>query len=106
LDTKSVFLICLCYVGNATSAQIAYAIRRIRRKAPDAFIIVSLFGNDESIEGLDRQGDIGVALQSLHAIVDEIVAAVIRLDVNSSLATLDSPPPLVATKREASHING
>jgi predicted PurR-regulated permease PerM len=106
LETKNVALICLCYVGSATSAQIGYAIRRIRRKAPDAFIIVSLFGNDESIEGLDRQGDIGVALQSLHATVDEIVAAVIRLDVNSGLATLDSPPPLVATNREVSHING
>lgn len=56
LETKNVALICLCYVGSATSAQIGYAARRIRRKAPDAFILVSLLGNDESIEGLDQQG--------------------------------------------------
>ena len=58
LDTKNVALICLCYLGNATGAQIGYAIRRVRRKAPDAFILVSLFGNDESIEGLDQHGDL------------------------------------------------
>ena len=97
LDTKNVALICLCYVGNATSAQIGYAIRRIRRKAPDAFILVSLFGNDESIEGLDQQGDMDVALQSLHTTVDKIVAAVIRIDTNSDLASLESPLPTVAT---------
>jgi predicted PurR-regulated permease PerM len=105
LETKNVALICLCYVGSATSAQIGYAVRRIRRKAPDAFILVSLLGNDESIEGLDQQGDMGVALQSLHTTVDEIVAAVIRLDTNSGLVTLESPSPPVATKRNVSHVN-
>ena len=53
LDTKNVVLICLCYIGTATSAQIGYAIRRVRRKAPGAFIVVSLFGNATSIEGLE-----------------------------------------------------
>lgn len=41
LDTKNVVLICLCYLGNATSAQIGYAIRRVRRKASRALIVVS-----------------------------------------------------------------
>jgi hypothetical protein len=40
LDTKDVALVCLCYVANPTSAQIRYAIRRLRRKAPEAFILV------------------------------------------------------------------
>jgi hypothetical protein len=103
LETKNVALICLCYVGSATSAQVGYAIRRIRRKAPNAFILLSLFGNKEPIEGLDQQGGMGVALQSLHTTVDEIVAAVLRLDMNSGLATLEPPP--VATKRDVSKIN-
>ena len=105
LETKNVALICLCYVGSATSAQIGYAIRRIRRKASDAFILVSLFGNDQPIEGLDQQGYMGVALHSLHTTVDEIVAAVIHLDMNSGLATLESAPRPIATKRDVSHIN-
>jgi predicted PurR-regulated permease PerM len=102
LETKNVVLICLCYVGRATSAQIGYAIRRIRRKAPDAFILLCLFGNDESMERLDQQGNMGVALHSLHTTVDEIVTAVTRLDMNSGLATLEPPPPpAVAANREA-----
>ena len=52
LDTENVTLICLCYIANTTSAQIGYAIRRIRRKAPDAFVLVSLFGSANTIDGL------------------------------------------------------
>jgi predicted PurR-regulated permease PerM len=105
LNTENVVLICLCYVGSATSAQIGYAVRRIRRKAPDVFIIVSLFGNAESIDGLEQQGDMGVALQFLHTTVEKIVAAVVRLDMNSGLASLETPPSLVAAKRDVSLIN-
>jgi predicted PurR-regulated permease PerM len=105
LETKNVALICLCYVGSATSAQVGYAIRRIRRKASDVFILVSLFGNNESIEGLVQQGGVSVALQSLNTTVDEIVAAVLRLDVNSDLATYEPPPPPVANKHDVSPIN-
>ena len=41
LDTKDVELICLCFVGGATSAQIHYSVRRLRRKMPEAFILLS-----------------------------------------------------------------
>jgi|SRR5271166_1478146 len=50
LDTKDVTLVCLCYLENATSAQVRYAVRRIRRKAPDAFILVSLLNETDKIE--------------------------------------------------------
>ncbi len=36
LNTDNVLLICLCYLGSATSAQIAYAIRRVRRKVSNS----------------------------------------------------------------------
>jgi predicted PurR-regulated permease PerM len=52
LDTKEVALICLCYVENATSAQVRYAVRRLRRKAPNAFILVALVG---AADNLDEQ---------------------------------------------------
>jgi hypothetical protein len=51
LDTKDVALVCLCYVANPTSAQIRYAIRRLRRKAPEAFILVSMIGGADNVSG-------------------------------------------------------
>jgi predicted PurR-regulated permease PerM len=50
LDTKEVALVCLCYVENATSAQIRYAVRRLRRKAPNAFILVALVGAADNLD--------------------------------------------------------
>jgi predicted PurR-regulated permease PerM len=40
LDTKDTALVCLCYLQRASTAQFRYAARRIRRKAPDAAILV------------------------------------------------------------------
>jgi predicted PurR-regulated permease PerM len=51
LDTKDVALVCLCYVENATSAQIRYAIRRLRRKAPEAYILVATLGEAGNTDG-------------------------------------------------------
>jgi predicted PurR-regulated permease PerM len=53
LDTKGVALACVCYTGNATPAQVRYAARRIRRKAPDPFILVSLLNGSDTIEDAD-----------------------------------------------------
>jgi predicted PurR-regulated permease PerM len=75
LDTKNVALVCLCYVEDATSAQIRYAIRRLRRKAPNAFILVSLVG---AADGLDADAvhafaNVGMVKQSLAATVERIL---------------------------------
>jgi predicted PurR-regulated permease PerM len=45
LDTQDVELICLCFVGDATAAQVRYAARRLRRKMPKAFVVVALIGS-------------------------------------------------------------
>ena len=53
LETQNVQLICLCFLGNATKAQIHYAARRLRRRLPAAAIVVSLVGEtDHSTEDL------------------------------------------------------
>ena len=44
LDTQDVTLVCLCFVGSTTTAQIHYSIRRLRRKMPTAFILLILIG--------------------------------------------------------------
>lgn len=54
LDTIDVALVCLCYVTNPTSAQIRYAIRRLRRKAPGAFILVSMMGGADNVSGSEE----------------------------------------------------
>ena len=71
--THDVALICLCYVEHATPAQIRYAVRRIRRRAPDVLILVALFGNtgpSDGDEGLERIDSIQ---QSLAETVDRIM---------------------------------
>ena len=100
LDTKNVALICLCYIGNTTSAQIGYAIRRVRRKAPGVFIVVSIFGNAASIEGFEQHGNLDVVTQSLHATIEKIVAAAMRLETQNHLSDLGSQPS-VATIAES-----
>jgi predicted PurR-regulated permease PerM len=75
LETKDVALVCLCYVENATSAQIRYAIRRLRRKAPKAFILISLVGAADGIEdqAIQAAGRVEVVKQSLSATVERIL---------------------------------
>src|ERR1700704_5572265 len=75
LETKDVALVCLCYVENATSAQIRYAIRRLRRKAPNAFILVSLVGaadgrDDDAVREL---ANVALVKQSLAETVEKIL---------------------------------
>jgi predicted PurR-regulated permease PerM len=53
LDTKGISAFCVCYIGSASAAQIAYAVRRLRRKVPQAFILIALLGN----HGLDQETD-------------------------------------------------
>jgi hypothetical protein len=70
LDTDDVAVICICYIGNATSAQIRYAIRRLRRKAPKAIILTALVGNSDIVPAVgEASGEDSEPLRSLHATV-------------------------------------
>ncbi|HEY2228990.1 MAG TPA: AI-2E family transporter [Xanthobacteraceae bacterium] len=87
LDTKDVALVCLCYIENATAAQIRYAIRRLRRKAPKAFILVSLLG---ATDGFDVQETAKVEFvkQSLSETVERILKAAQAKDADTPLPDL------------------
>jgi predicted PurR-regulated permease PerM len=77
LDTADVALVCLCYLEDATPAQIRYAVRRVRRKAPEAFILVMFAGNASNIgadEELRASGEIDFVKQSLRETVEKILA--------------------------------
>jgi predicted PurR-regulated permease PerM len=94
LDTEGVEVLCLCYLADVTSAQIRYTIRRLRRRAPDAFILVTLAG-----EATD--GDMKTALQSsahfelVQQSLRETVAKVLAIATGSS--KLDGIAEAIAT---------
>ena len=48
------FAICVCYIESASAAQVGYAVRRLRRKVPDAFILIALLGNHTPGEETDQ----------------------------------------------------
>lgn len=70
-ETKDVVLVCLCYLEYATPGKIRYAIRRVRRRLPNAAIVVALFGNAEPIED-DKPERAAFVQSSLHDVVEKI----------------------------------
>jgi hypothetical protein len=55
LELKDVALICLCYLEHATPAQLHYASRRLRRKAPGVSILVGIFNETGQTPESDPQ---------------------------------------------------
>jgi predicted PurR-regulated permease PerM len=55
LQLKGVALICLCYLEHATPAQLHYASRRLRRKAPGVSILVGIFNETGQTPDSDPQ---------------------------------------------------
>jgi hypothetical protein len=73
-DTTGVALVCLCYVENPTPAQIRYAVRRIRRKAPDVVLMVAFLGRSPPPDAQALLADAEFAEGSLRAAVEKIRA--------------------------------
>ena len=78
LDTTGVAFVCLCYVESANQAHIRYAVRRLRRKLPEAPILIALFGEDAANgpeQGKATLPNTSFASRSLSAVIEQIVAA-------------------------------
>jgi hypothetical protein len=73
-DTKGIALICLCYVGNPSSAQIRYAVRRIRRRTSDTPTLIALLGDTAEVANEEFSENKGIA-HSLRETVEKIFAA-------------------------------
>jgi len=73
-DTNGIALVCLCYLENATTAHIHYAVRRIRRKTTDVFILVALLGTSAEMGGQESSVNTEFVQGSLRATVDKILA--------------------------------
>src|SRR3954449_11473093 len=71
-DTTGVALVCLCYVENPTPAQIRYAVRRIRRRAPDVVIMVAFLSKSPPADAQALLADAEFAEGSLRAAMEKI----------------------------------
>ena len=73
-DTDGVALICLCYVGNPSSAQIRYAVRRIRRRTSDIPVLIALLGNTTEAAHTEVSDNWGLVEHSLRGTVEKVFA--------------------------------
>jgi predicted PurR-regulated permease PerM len=89
LDTSPCDVICLCYLEQATSAQIRYALRRVHRAAKDTRIVVLIFRDGEEGEG--EFPDAKVARGSYAAAI-ETVAATVKEMAETSTSSFSTKP--------------
>ena len=66
LDVRDVPLICLCYMEAPSPAQMHFAVRRLRRKAPAAIILIALLGETKAVDD------------------EEVVSPLVKLDLIKS----------------------
>ena len=112
LDVKDVALICLCYMETPSPAQIHFAIRRLRRKAPAAIILIALLGATSAVEDeevVQTLVKLDLIKSTLHATVERILA--ITADMgdasppDTSLITANKKP-ILNSSAEGDKLNG
>jgi predicted PurR-regulated permease PerM len=94
LNTDGVELVCLCYLASVTSAQIRYSVRRLRRKVPEAFILVILAG--ATTADMKTVSSSSERVEFVQQSLGETVAKV--LAIASGFSKLDEPAVRVAPK--------
>jgi hypothetical protein len=81
LDVKDVALICICYMETPSPAQMHFAIRRLRRKAPAAIILVAMLGATSAVddeEVVHALVKLDLIKSTLHATVERILAITVH----------------------------
>jgi predicted PurR-regulated permease PerM len=108
LDTGGVELLCVCYLANVTSAQIRYSVRRLRRKAPDAFILVTLAGEATNFDvktAFPSSERVELVQQSLSETVAKVLSFATGSSKLDALVVVPSPQlPLVMDPRGQSEL--
>ena len=78
LETAGVALVCLSYLDTGSPAHMRFTVRRIRRKLPDATIMLGLWNGDiadATLDQLRENSKADLACRSLHDAVDACIAA-------------------------------
>ncbi len=73
-DIKGVALVCLCYVGTPSSAQVRYAVRRIRRRTSAIPTLIALLGGSVETKTSDILEQEEFVQHSVSATVEKILA--------------------------------
>ncbi len=94
LDTKEAKVICLCYIENVTPAQIRYSVRRLRRKAPEAHILITLLGETPDMDIPAPQ--VSYAKGTLEETVDAIFALAAKAGEGEPDSDANSPVVRIA----------
>ena len=97
LETTGVMIVCLVYLDLSAPAHMRYAVRRLRRKLPQATIILGCWMKDIDVGGLERLRD-GARADLVAASLGEAVKLCIELaraDKQSDIAP--KPEQLSAT---------
>jgi len=95
LDTKDVTLVCLCYL-HATPAQIRYAVRRMRRQAPKALILVSLFGDTDIINDAESL-QLSAGFELVQGSLGDTIRRIIEIAQKDAAEGLQTEIPLPRT---------
>jgi hypothetical protein len=110
LETKEAALVCLCYVADPTPAQVRYAIRRLRRKAPETFMLVSIIAGADDVSGPEaiRACQADDVRRSLSDTIDRIksLARGVQGATDQREAMVCGTPVLACRKGSASEIVG
>jgi predicted PurR-regulated permease PerM len=99
LDTSGIAAICVCYIENASAAQIGYAVRRLRRKVPQAFILIALLAGRDLVEDKEqlRQESHADAIEtSLEGVRNCMVEQAKRVSTRASAEQNGAAAPLPA----------
>jgi predicted PurR-regulated permease PerM len=96
LDSAGVAMICLSYMDAISTVHIRYAVRRVRRKAPDARVLVGIWRDrdPETLKNLRRQTHADIFVTSLRDALAAVVDAARGVDVQPSEPASESPPLL------------
>ena len=89
LETEHISAVCVCYIENASVAQIGYAVRRLRRKIPQIYILIALLGDSDLVGDIDqlREASNADAIEtSLKGVRDRMVSRAQTATVASPLA--------------------
>ncbi|MGA8171546.1 MAG: AI-2E family transporter [Methylocystis sp.] len=112
LDVKDVGLICLCYMETPSPAQMHFAVRRLRRKAPAAIIFIALLGATSAVEDeevVQTLVKLDLIKSTLHATLERILAITADAGDASPPDTsliINNKKPILDSSAEGDNLNG
>jgi predicted PurR-regulated permease PerM len=98
LDTKDTELICLCYLQPASSAQLRYAARRIKRQAPGAALLIFAKTDGKAEEAAKRHPE---GIEIVEGSLKDAVARIARIAADGKPEADKGEKSLPKTQRPA-----